>query len=1002
MSVTLDGAGVAEFSVGEGGAVIAMPADTKAPHGIGVSVYDPQVHSRLLYSRSVSFTCAEAAAAGHTRLTFGLDGVRWEPVAGKAPEQVEASTWDPRATTEALPGREWPMGEPRATVSLPAEAAAGTKGTHVIVSVQNPTEAPVRVLAAGLRLALAGNDTTNRFFVLPASALPAAIPPQGNAGLRFRLDSFDDTPSGSYDVTPLVVYASAEADLLTAGGFEEEAVLQRADEGAGWLLPTGAPEDLGSATALGGGSRQELADRVADWHDFAKLSFSNDARVVTQGSGLLEASFAKAPAGVVPVARQTIAGLQPGERYLLLTDSWGGNGVSVELADAQGRAVAGEERNFSGFWWRHTVGNWRGRALSLVAPPDAGTATVSLLAQGEKSWWDNVFLGPESALKLAATTPAPLTLTAPTNTDSDVVYLGEDRQTGGNWVGNYGSHCWILCAMSAPRDMVGGQVKAIKCHHDDMSRAYANETIRVTGEGELRYASWTGDPTDVRTRHWIGVMRSEEPRAPENPQWGYRTYASWDEHGEVHPTDAWGKDLYVRLQMPEGLWRLSLYFIDWDWHSAPYPRAHRLSFLDAAGKETCTARVADFGQGVYKVFGIHGGRDVLLRIRKDFSATVVLSGVFLDRIEPYTTPPASSPATRPMAGRLSDRLAQMAKLAEDDPRAFLRALPSYAEMATWAMEDGGGNTPQGLFGRRVQYELLGRTGVHLQQEAGAFVGFAEALQRAGDAAPDAFGVLKRLGDEAFEAGDLRHAEMAYDATLAAQAKRLTGKDLAEAYRERAELFRVCHPRYAMDKLRECLRVAEKLGPKREAAYLKSILGPTVATANDDYKQGRGLVRVQYALPTVLYRRLEDLLGYAAFSRQDRENLMTCRMRQTWYTLGWEELAAEQERLIADIPEAELKGELITLLVRSYDVLAQSDPAYVDKAARLCEKLREPRPDGDWSLDSYFRPARIYYRAQRWKEARDCFAKVAEIRPGSPEAEESRRMLADIEKRLPGE
>ncbi len=130
--------------------------------------------------------------------------------------------------------------------------------------------------------------------------------------------------------------------------------------------------------------------------------------------------------------------------------------------------------------------------------------------------------------------------------------------------------------------------------------------------------------------------------------------------------------------------------------------------------------------------------------------------------------------------------------------------------------------------------------------------------------------------------------------------------------------------------------------------------------------------------------------------------MTCRMRQTWYTLGWEELAAEQERLIADIPEAELKGELITLLVRSYDVLAQSDPAYVDKAARLCEKLREPRPDGDWSLDSYFRPARIYYRAQRWKEARDCFAKVAEIRPGSPEAEESKRMLAEIEKHLPGE
>ena len=209
MSVTLDGTGVAEFSVGEGGAVIAMPADTKAPHGIGVSVYDPQVHSRLLYSRSVSFTCAEADAEGHTRLTFGLDGVRWEPVAGKAPERVEASTWDPRATTEALPGRQWPVGELPAKMSLPEQIAAREKGTQVVVALQNPTEAPVRIVAAGLRLSLAGNDTTNRFLILPTSALPAAIPPQGNAELRFRLDTFDDTPSGSYEVTPLVVYAPA-------------------------------------------------------------------------------------------------------------------------------------------------------------------------------------------------------------------------------------------------------------------------------------------------------------------------------------------------------------------------------------------------------------------------------------------------------------------------------------------------------------------------------------------------------------------------------------------------------------------------------------------------------------------------------------------------------------------------------------------------------------------------------------------------------------------------
>jgi len=452
--------------------------------------------------------------------------------------------------------------------------------------------------------------------------------------------------------------------------------------------------------------------------------------------------------------------------------------------------------------------------------------------------------------------------------------------------------------------------------------------------------------------------------------------------------------------MPEGLWRVSLYFVDWDWHAAPYPRSHRLAFLDAGGQETCTARVADFGDGVYKVFGVRGGRDVTLRVRKDFSATVVLSGIFLDQVEPYTLPAGAGGPLQPTTGRLGARLTEMAGLAKTDPGAFLRALPTYAEMAIWALEDGHSGADGGLFGRRVQYELLGRTGVNLKEEATAFVGYAAAFQRAGDAAPEATGVLEGLGDEALAAGDLRHAELAYDQVLAVQAKRLAGTALADEYKARAVQFRALHSRYAMEKLRECLRVAEAQGAEGQPGYVRELAAELFALAGQDYKQSRGLVRLPYALPTAAYRRLVELVGYAKLPRAQREELMTCLLRQTWYTLGWEELAAEQERLIADIPDAELTGELITLLVRSYAVLVQSGPSYADRAAKWCERLRQPRPDGDWTVDSYFRMVQIYCTAGKWKEARDCCDEVIELRPESPEAKETKRRLPEIEAHLP--
>ena len=171
---------------------------------------------------------------------------------------------------------------------------------------------------------------------------------------------------------------------------------------------------------------------------------------------------------------------------------------------------------------------------------------------------------------------------------SPVVYLGDDQATQGNWTGRYGSYAWILCGMSSPRDMGGGQVAPIRCHHDDMTKAYANETIRVTGTGELRYAAWTSDAASPLVRDWIGAMTTDDPRALENPQWGHRTYATWSDGGKQRPADAPAPDLLVRLRLPAGLWRVALYFVDWD--GALAPRAQSLAWLDEQGQPLCAPR----------------------------------------------------------------------------------------------------------------------------------------------------------------------------------------------------------------------------------------------------------------------------------------------------------------------------------------------------------------------------------------------------------------------------
>ena len=440
------------------------------------------------------------------------------PIANTKPKAPDKAQWNDE--NQDLPpkllSKEFPQGEVTATVELQptgAALAAGTRNIIATLKLENKSAQSQRVLLCGLRFMVEKADLSPYFFVLPLTPLPSVLVSQGHATQQFRIDSFNDTPAAQYRIEPVVLCVAPENDLLRDGGFEGAAPDDKVDKTAktAWDFDAKAKASI----VQSGAPCAELTNAIFDWQEFSKLPASNDKRFNTQGEKLLEAVPSDGK-----VAAQAVRDLQAGERYIAGVDSWSGNRLRVELFDEAGASLGKAERNFSGFFFHDDVNNWHGRLLGFHAPSKVSSAKITLLAT-KKSWWDNAFFVAESNLRRAVAVPTAFTIADSEKARvGDVVYLGEDRATQGDWTGKYGNYAFILSAMSAPRDMVGGEVKPLKCDFRDLSKTYNNETIRVRGDGELRYTGWTGNPRDVEPRHWIDLdaMRTTERRAPDNPQ----------------------------------------------------------------------------------------------------------------------------------------------------------------------------------------------------------------------------------------------------------------------------------------------------------------------------------------------------------------------------------------------------------------------------------------------------------------------------------------------------
>lgn len=203
--------------------------------------------------------------------------------------------------------------------------------------------------------------------------------------------------------------------------------------------------------------------------------------------------------------------------------------------------------------------------------------------------------------------------------DAVAAYLGEDWMTQGDWVGRYGAEHAVLCATSSP--------------YDDVFPTGMNYKVqKVLGPNHQK---------DDAVRHWIHWMQTTDRRCLFHPAFNYRRQAEWDDHGESYPLWHDGPDIWIGIDVPAGVHRISLYFVNKDGHQGlnrlrdylielRFPRSGESA---SRARVHAHARVRGFRGGAYVTFLTNNAGRMYLRLARRNSYNTMVSGVFIDRVD---------------------------------------------------------------------------------------------------------------------------------------------------------------------------------------------------------------------------------------------------------------------------------------------------------------------------------------------------------------------------------
>ena len=198
-------------------------------------------------------------------------------------------------------------------------------------------------------------------------------------------------------------------------------------------------------------------------------------------------------------------------------------------------------------------------------------------------------------------------------------YIGQDWVTEGDWIGRYGRQYAVLCAAGAPLDH---EIQAVA-------------PFVATPEIGPHHGK------DDGLRHWVHWAKTDNPRCLYDPIPGYRRQAEWDDHGEGYSNAEEGPDIWISVDVPEGVHRVSLYFMNKDGHDGANRYRDYLVELRQYAPSTELAeqmpviahtRVRDFWGGVYQNFAVAGPGKFWLKVAKNNSLNTIVSSVFIDQL----------------------------------------------------------------------------------------------------------------------------------------------------------------------------------------------------------------------------------------------------------------------------------------------------------------------------------------------------------------------------------
>ncbi|MGC8624761.1 MAG: ligand-binding sensor domain-containing protein [Phycisphaerae bacterium] len=205
-----------------------------------------------------------------------------------------------------------------------------------------------------------------------------------------------------------------------------------------------------------------------------------------------------------------------------------------------------------------------------------------------------------------------------------VASLGADWRMEGDWLGHYGVAYAKLCDggpnfQTSEDQFFGGLGTA---------RIDREASPHQTRLGDMRY--------------YVAWYHSQSRRTLYDPDMAQRVEGEWNDADGYYPRFFDGPDMWLRAQIPKGLYRLSFYFHNKDGETNKndlrdycveiYPKGASPARAWAGEQPLAHNRVLQFWGGMYCCFLIKGPGTYQVRLKRNYSFWMTVAGMFLDRI----------------------------------------------------------------------------------------------------------------------------------------------------------------------------------------------------------------------------------------------------------------------------------------------------------------------------------------------------------------------------------